>query len=282
MVGVGVRVAQGRGVRADRAVGEQVARGAAGSRAPWRVRRRRPPPPRPSSPPPPGRARSPPGPARPGRSSAPAMSGPDSSCSRAMPSSAARVRVARCRPRRWSGVIDSRATRRTTWCAVTGQVPGLRPAHLAADLAAPAPAGRRRPPPSARRRGTGRRRRRRTPGRAPAGSVAGAPARSSRPSRGRAPPRRGLSARLPRPGAGSRPGSRAPVRSRPVSARPVEVACTWASTKAGVTRAPAQVDDLVRLERDERRVGADPGERAAPDEQRGGAGVVGGADPPSR
>ena len=36
-----------------------------------------------------------------------------------------------------------------------------------------------------------------------------------------------------------------PVRSRPVSAKPVRTVCTWASTNAGATTAPWQVDHLV-------------------------------------
>ncbi len=37
-----------------------------------------------------------------------------------------------------------------------------------------------------------------------------------------------------------RRGWRAPVRSSPVSAKPVRTVCTWASTKAGVTSAPSR------------------------------------------
>ena len=73
------------------------------------------------------------------------------------------------------------------------------------------------------------------------GSAAGARARSSRPSRARA-------RRRPRraPGERGRPGRRhsarlrASLRSRPASASPVEVACTCASTNAGVTSAPSR------------------------------------------
>ena len=62
------------------------------------------------------------------------MSGPASSCTQPTPSSAARRRVARCRVRRCPGVIDSRATRRTTWWASRVSSPESLQPGLAAHL----------------------------------------------------------------------------------------------------------------------------------------------------
>ena len=92
-----------------------------------------------------------------GRSSAPAMSGPDSSCSRPTPS-AARVLAGGPLQRLGAapGVIDSRATRRTTWWASRVRCPDSRPAGLGRAPRARRRAAPRRPRPSARRSGRGR------------------------------------------------------------------------------------------------------------------------------
>ncbi len=78
-----------------------------------------------------------------------------------------------------------------------------------------------------------------------AASVAGARARWSRPSRGRAPTR----PRCARQNASTRcrhsARSAQPTRSRPARARPVEVAWTWASTNAGRDQPALEIDGRV-------------------------------------
>ena len=66
-----------------------------------------------------------------------------------------------------------------------------------------------------------------------------------------------------------------PARSSPSSAIPVSVACTWASTKAGVTSAPSRSTTGRARATSPRRVGARPGDRVAVDQQ-GRRGRVGG------
>ena len=99
LVVVGIDAAQAGGVRADRAVGEQVAGRAERAELAGAARRHRA---RPSSRRRPGPARRRRGSSIARKSSSLEMSGPPSSCSAPMPSSAARCRVARWAVRRWS------------------------------------------------------------------------------------------------------------------------------------------------------------------------------------
>ena len=118
----------------------------------------------------------------------------------------------------------------------------------------------------------GRPPRRPTRGPARRRSAAGPRRAGARPSRGRAPAGRApLLAARSTASRISRHASGPSRRSMPPSASPVSVTCTWASTKAGVTSAPSQLDDLVGRVgvRAGRLVGADPRDGVAVREQGG-------------
>ena len=196
----------------------------------------------------------------------PDRSGPASSCTAPIPSCAARVSVARWKSRRWAGSScpGRRDGRRGGRRGSGGR---SRPSRPGRGPRAPRRAGPRRRRRSGRRPGTGRPPTRTRPGRARRWSAAGAPASGSRPSRGRAAGGRRRRGRPARPGRARRRASAVSVRSRPSRARPVEVACTCASTKAGVISRSRGVDGL--LGRAGVGGGADPGDLAVADEQGG-------------
>ena len=173
------------------------------------------------------------------RSSAPETSGPAISCRLPMPSAAAASRVARWAARRWPAPTDAVG-------GLPGGVVGVEPQPAARVVAGQV--GDAGHAVEQRRRHGGRvdvdpgqvggavRRRRR---RGRRGSGRAARASRSRPSRCPARCRSGAGPTSRRPGERVSATLELEWRSRPVSASPVAVACTCASTKAGVSSAPS-------------------------------------------
>ena len=181
------------------------------------------------------------------RSSALEMTGPAISCTHAMPSSAA------CRERGPLRVAAAGPEVTASSAARAHRVVG-RPAQPARRRAKPArPA---QPGDGGQQRRTRRERRvhvdpgevhRAAVGRRDRARPRSAAGRSGQlrlvPAAAEDGPAAARRGRPPRPRSSASASDRRRRRSRPVSASPVDVACTWASTNAGATNAPSEIDD---------------------------------------